>query len=182
MKNLNKNLDIVFFDSICKFNIYNKKNILFLNKLKIFVKLKSIDNLFLKNFLFLSKIFYNLFKRKIFVLSVIKDSSKMNKLKNSLIFYVGVTFNNYNLIFQILNYLLNIVVFTSKKSDDSFILKRREKNFLYFFKNINYFLGLDLSKFSKWDLDFNFLFIFKNKKNSSILNKKIINFYEKLFF
>jgi hypothetical protein len=149
MNNFKKSFEIIVFDSICKFNIYEKKNLLFLNKLKIFIKLKSVDNFFLKNFLFLSKIFFNLFKRKISVLKVLKDYNKMNKLKNSLIFYVGISFNNINSIFKILNYLLNIVSYISKKTDDSFILKRKENNFLYFFKNVNYFLGLDSLKFSK---------------------------------
>jgi hypothetical protein len=149
MKNLKKNFDIVLFDSICKFNIYEKENLLYLNKLNIFIKLKNIDNFFLKNFLFLSKIFFNLFKRKITVLRVLKDFNKFNKLKNSLIFCVGITFNNVFLIFKILNYLLNIVVYVSKKTDDSFIFKRKQNNILYFFKNINYFFGLDSLKFSK---------------------------------
>ena len=56
MKNLEHNFNIFVFDSICKFNIYEKKNLLFLNKLNVFVKLKSIDLFFLKNFLFISKL------------------------------------------------------------------------------------------------------------------------------
>lgn len=182
MKNLIKNFNILVFDSICKFNIYHKKNILNISSLKIYVKLKSVDTSFLKNFLFLSKIYFYLFKRKISILNVLKDLNKSNKLKNSLIFYIGITFNDFYSIFTILNYLLNIVIFSSKKSDDLFSFKKIENNFVYFFKNINYFLGLDFSKFSKWDLDFNFLFILKNKNNNYILNKKIVNFYEKLFF
>jgi hypothetical protein len=149
MKNLEKNFNIFIFDSICKFNIYEKKNLIFLNKLNIFVKIKSIDILFLKNFLFISKLFFNLFKRKISILNIFKDSNKFNKFKNSLIFYVGITVNNIYIIYKILNYLLNIVMYISKKTDDSFILKKKENNFLYFFKNINYFLGLDFLKFSK---------------------------------
>lgn len=182
MRSLVKNFNIIVFDSISKFNIYNKKNILKIDSLKIYVKLKSVDTLFLKNFLFLSKIYFYLFKRKTTILRVVQDFSKLNKLKNSLIFYVGITYKDQISIFNILNYLLNIVIFSSKKSDDSFNFKKKENNFLYFFKNINYFLGLDLSKFSKWDLDFNFLFIFKNSNNNFLLNKKIVNFYEKLFF
>jgi hypothetical protein len=182
MKDLVKNFNIIIFDSISKFNIYDKKKILKIDNLKIYVKLKSVDALFLKNFLFLSKIYFYLFKRKITILKVIQDFSKLNKLKNSLIFYVGITYKDQKSIFNILNYLLNVVTSSSKKSDDFFKFKRKEKNFLYFFKNINYFLGLDFSKFSKWDLDFNFLFIFKNYNNDFILNKKIVNFYEKLFF
>jgi len=182
MKNLVKNFNIIVFDSISKFNLFEKKKILKIENLKIYVKLKSFDVLFLKNFLFLSKIYFYLFKRKITILKVVQDFSKLNKLKNSLIFYVGITYKDQFSIFNILNYLLNIVTFSSKKSDDFFNLKKKENNFLYFFKNINYFLGLDFSKFSKWDLDFNFLFIFRNNNNNFILNKKIVNFYEKLFF
>ena len=65
MKNLVKNFNIILFDSISKFNIYDKKKILKMDNLKIYVKLKSLDTLFLKNFLFLSKIYFYLFKRKI---------------------------------------------------------------------------------------------------------------------
>lgn len=179
MKNLNNNFNIFLFDSISKFNLYDKKNLLKINKLKIFVKLKSIDPLFLKNFLYLSKVFFELFKRKIYILKIISDQ---NKLKNSIVFYVGFTVNNVFFIYNILNYLLNIAFFSSKKSDDCFNFKKKDNNFLYFFKNINYFLGLNFSKFSKWDLDFNFLFILKNKNENFFLNKKIVSFYEKLFF
>lgn len=149
MKDLENNFNIIVFDSISKFNIYDKKKVLKIDNLKIYVKLKSVDVSFLKNFLFLSKIYFYLFKRKITILKVIQDFSKLNKLKNSLIFYVGITYKNQKLIFNILNYLLNVVTFSSKKSDDFFNLKKKENNFLYFFKNINYFLGLDFSKFSK---------------------------------
>lgn len=179
MKKLNTNFNIFLFDSISKFNLYDKESLLKINKLKIFVKLKSIDPLFLKNFLYLSKVFFELFNRKIYILKIISDQ---NKLKNSIIFYVGFTVNNIFFIYNILNYLLNVVSFSSKRSDDCFNLKRKESNFLYFFKNINYFLGLNFSKFSKWDLDFNFLFILKNKQKNFFFNKKIVNFYEKLFF
>jgi hypothetical protein len=146
MKNLNNNFNIFLFDSISKFNLYDKKNLLKINKLKIFVKLKSIDPLFLKNFLYLSKVFFELFKRKIYILKIISDQ---NKLKNSIVFYVGFTVNNVFFIYNILNYLLNIAFFSSKKSDDCFNFKKKDNNFLYFFKNINYFLGLNFSKFSK---------------------------------
>ena len=155
MKNLVKNFNIILFDSISKFNIYDKKKILKMDNLKIYVKLKSLDTLFLKNFLFLSKIYFYLFKRKIIILKVLQDFSKLNKFKNSLIFYVGITYKDQASIFNILNYLLNIVTFSSKKSDDFFNFKKKENNFLYFFKNNN---------------------------NNFILNKKIVNFYEKLFF
>ena len=87
MKNLVKKFNIILFDSISKFNIYDKKKILKMDNLKIYVKLKSLDTLFLKNFLFLSKIYFYLFKRKIIILKVLQDFSKLNKFKNSLIFY-----------------------------------------------------------------------------------------------
>jgi hypothetical protein len=179
MKNLINNFNIFLFDSITKFNLYDKRNLLKINKLKIFVKLKSIDVLFLKNFLFLSKLFFELFNRKIFILKILNDQ---NKIKNSIIFYVGFIVNNMFFIYNILNYLINIIFFSSKKTDDCLNFKKINNNFLFFFKNINYFIGLNLSKFSKWDLDFNFLFIFNEKTNLSFLNKKIVNFYEKLFF
>ena len=91
----------------------------------------------------------NLFNRKISILKVLKDFSRLNKLKNSLIFYIGITFNNIFSILNILDYLLNIVIDFSKKSDAQFSFQRKENAFLYFFKNINYFLGLDIFKSSK---------------------------------
>lgn len=149
MKNIKKNYNILVFDSISKFNIYNKNKILNINNLKIYVKIKSIDVSFFKNFLFLSKIYFYLFNRKISILKVLKDFSRLNKLKNSLIFYIGITFNNIFSILNILDYLLNIVIDFSKKSDAQFSFQRKENAFLYFFKNINYFLGLDIFKSSK---------------------------------
>lgn len=146
MKNINNNFNIFLFDLISKFNFYNNNNIVKINKLKIFVKLKSIDPLFFKNFLFLSKIFFELFYRKIFILKILNDQ---NKIKNSVIFYVGFSENNILLIFNILNYLLNISFFLSKETDSRFSFKKKDNNFLFFFKNINYFLCLNSSNFSK---------------------------------
>jgi hypothetical protein len=146
MKNLNINFDIFLFDSISKFNFYNKINLVKLNKLKIYVKLKSMDSAFLKNFLYLSQIFFDVFNRKIIILKILKDK---NKIKNSITFYMGFSVNNIVNIFDTLNYLLNIILFSAKKSDSSFNFKKKNNNFLYFFKNINYFLGLNFLKFSK---------------------------------
>ncbi len=41
MKNLVKNFNIIVFDSISKFNLFEKKKILKIENLKIYVKLKS---------------------------------------------------------------------------------------------------------------------------------------------
>lgn len=146
MKKLDTNFNIFFFDSISKFNIYDKKNLLKIRKLKIFLKLKTIDSLFLKNFLSLSKLFFELFNRKICILKIIGDQ---NKIKNSIIFYVGFTVNNFFSILNLLNYMLNIIMFSSKKMDDSLNFKKKDNCFLYFFKNINYFIGLNFSKYPK---------------------------------
>ena len=146
MKNLVVNYNIFLFDSISKYNFYNKINLLKLNKLKVFVKLKSMDSSFFKNFLYLSQIFFELFNRKIYILKNLNDK---NKIKNSITFYVGFTANNTFFIYKVLSYLLNVILFSAQRSDSSFNFQKKNNNFLYFFKNINYFLGLNLSKFSK---------------------------------
>ncbi len=149
MKNFLDNYNFFFFDSICKFNLFKKNLLLNLNILKIFVKLNNNDNFFLKNFFILSKIFFFVFKRKVNILKVFKNTQKINKLKNSLFFFFGITINNLYQILKILNYLLNDISFSARVSDDSLNVKRIENNIIFFFKNINYFIGLDLStKFS----------------------------------
>lgn len=144
-----QNFNIFFFDSISKFNLYDNKNLVYLKKLKIFVKMNNNNNNFLKDFFLLSKIFFLLFKRKISVLQIRNNNINSSKIKNMLYLDVGLTFNNYLLIFNILNYLLNIVTYFSNKTDENFKRKRKDKNFLFFFKNLNYFLGLDHLKFVK---------------------------------
>jgi len=180
MKNYNNNFNIFLFDSISKFNIYHKKNLLKIKKVKIFVKLRNIDILFLKNFLFLSKIFFELFNRKISILKIFNNKNK--NLKNSIILSIGFIVNNTSSIYIVLNYLFNVVSFSSNITDSCLNIKRKQNNFLFFFKNINYFIGLNVDKIHKVDLDFNFLFILKRKDKNFFLKKNILNFYEKLFF
>jgi len=143
MKNYLYNYNFFFYDSISKFNLFNKNHLLNLNFLKIFVKLINNDNSFLKNFFILSKIFFMVFKRKLNILKIFKNSSKSNKSKNSLIFYFGITYNNNLNLLKILDFLLNYIMFSSKKTDDAFNVKKLENNFIFFFKNINYFIGLN---------------------------------------
>lgn len=145
MKNYLINYNLFFFDSICKFNIYNKNFFFNLNLLKIFVKINNGDNFFLKNFFILSKVFSKVFNRKLSILKVVRNSSKLNKTKNSLFFFFGLTFNNISRILYVLNYILNDISFISNKTDDSLKIKKFSYNVIFFFKNINYFLGLDFS-------------------------------------
>jgi len=146
MKDISKNLNILCFDSISKFNIYDKKNLVYFKKLKVFVNIKTSESNFLNNFLSLSKILFFLFNRKLQVLKVLKEFTKSNKLRNSLIFCVGLTFRNKE-VFYSLNYLLNIIFIASKSMDDSLSFKRKESGFLYFFSNSNYLLGLNSLKY-----------------------------------
>ncbi len=98
MKNYLNNYNFFFFDSISKFNLFNKNYLLNLNLLKIFIKLNNNDNFFLKNFFILSKIFFFVFKRKVNILKIFKNNQKTNKFKNSLFFFFGITINNYQMI------------------------------------------------------------------------------------
>lgn len=149
MKNYLNNYNFFFFDSISKFNLFNKNYLLNLNLLKIFIKLNNNDNFFLKNFFILSKIFFFVFKRKVNILKIFKNNQKTNKFKNSLFFFFGITINNLFEVLKILNFILNDIYFSSRISDDSLNVKRIENNIVFFFKNINYFIGLDFStKFS----------------------------------
>lgn len=149
MKNFLNNYNFFFFDSIFKFNLFNKKYLLNLNFIKIFVKLQNNDNLFLRNFFILSKIFFFVFKRKVNILKIFKNNQKINKTKNSLFFFFGITINKLTEVLKILNFILNDVQISSRVTDDSLNVKRIENNIIFFFKNINYFLGLNFStKFS----------------------------------
>jgi len=58
MKNLKFNANNLEFDSISKFNLYNKHTKIKLRNLVIFSKLVVNDSNFLRDFFFLSKLFF----------------------------------------------------------------------------------------------------------------------------
>lgn len=59
MKNLEYNIENLKIDSISKFNFYDDKSIIKLKNIVIFSKLSVNDSNFLRDFFFLSKLFFH---------------------------------------------------------------------------------------------------------------------------
>jgi hypothetical protein len=133
----------------------------------------------------LSKLFFYWFDQKISILKVIKDKKRsFNKGKNSLIFFFGCTIRNSSLLKNI-NYLNNIVFNSTKKVDGVTKYKKINSGFIYSFSNINFLLGFKSERFFNLNIKINVFYNFFQKKklnNTKYFNKKLINFYEKVFF
>lgn len=186
MKNLKFNIKNLQFDSVSKFNIYNKDTEIKLRNLVIFTKLAVNDSNFLRDFFFLSKLFFYWFDQKISILKVIQDKRRsFNKGKNSLIFFFGCTIRN-NSLMKNINYINNIVFNSTKKIDGVLKYKKTKFGFLYSFSNINFLLGFKSERFFnlniKINIFYNFFFKKKGLTNTNYINKKLIDFYEKVFF
>jgi hypothetical protein len=138
----------VLLDSISKYNLYSIEKIFFLSKFQAFVLLKTIDSAFLSSFLNLSKIFLFWFNMKVQILKVkkIKNLGK-SKIRNSLIFYAGISFSNKKKIFKNLNYLKNIVNPVSMNVDNGFLCNTYANSIKFSFSNVNYLLGLPVERF-----------------------------------
>lgn len=108
-----------------------------------------------------------------------------NKGKNSLTFFFGCTIRKNNLLKNV-DYLNNIVFNLTKKVDGVIKYKKIDSGFVYTFSNINFLLGFKSERFFNLNLKINIFYNFfqKEKKDykTKILNKKIIDFYEKVFF
>lgn len=88
MKKSKFNVETSLIDSISKFNIYDKNFGIKLNNLIVFSKLNINEPNFLRDFFFLSKLFFFWFNKKISILQIIKDKKRaFNKGKNSLTFF-----------------------------------------------------------------------------------------------
>ena len=177
---LNK-LNILEFDTISKLNIYNiNKNINTFNikKLKFLVMLDSSDKLFYKKFLVLSDIASNWFNQK---LNIYKTINKKNMRKNNIYYQIGCTINNKNNISDIINYINRVMKFIALRIDNNLKLNLYKRYCIYNFNNLNYLLGFNNSKYFNIKMDYNIVIIY-NTNTKIINNKKLRNFYEKIFF
>lgn len=186
MKSLKFNIENSVIDSINKFNLYDKNFVIKLNNLIIFSKLTVNDSNFLRDFFFLSKLFFFWFNKKISILQVITDKKKtFNKGKSSLTFFFGCTVRKHYLLKNI-DYINNIIFNLTKKVDGSIKYKKINSGFLYTFSNINFLLGFKSERFFNLNVKINIIYNFfqneKNKYKIKKFNKSLINFYEKVFF
>ena len=176
-----------FLDSISKFNFFDKSFLKKLDSVVFFSKLNVNDTNFLRDFFFLSKLFFLWFNKKICILHVISDKKRVqNKGKNSLTFFFGCTLRN-KAIFKNLDYINNILFFLTKKIDGALNYTKTKDGFIYSFSNINFLLGFKSETFFNLNLKINVFYNFFSKKNLLVngalkQNNKIINFYEKVFF
>lgn len=171
-------------DSISKFNLYDKKFLPKLESLIIFSKLSINDSNFLRDFFFLSKLFFFWFNKKISILQVITEKKGgSNRGKRSLTFFFGCTIRK-SLLFKNIDYLNNIVFNLTKRIDGNIKYKKLNNGLFYSFSNINYLLGFKSERFFNLNLKINILYNFSTNKNFSLkkINLNIINFYEKVFF
>lgn len=184
MKKIFFNYNFSRIDSISKFNLFNKNLLPNLESLIIFSKLSINDSNFLRDFFFLSKLFFFWFNKKISILQVISEKKGgSNKGKKSLTFFFGCTLRK-NFLFKNLDYLNSIVFDLTKKIDSNIKYKKLTNGLLYSFSNINYLLGFKSERFFNLNLKINILYNFSSNKKASFkkINFKIINFYEKVFF
>lgn len=185
MKNLEYNIENLKIDSISKFNFYDDKSIIKLKNIVIFSKLSVNDSNFLRDFFFLSKLFFHWFDKKISILKVITDKRRAsNKGKSSLTFFFGCTIRK-NFLIKNINYMNNIVFALTRKVDGSIKHSKVNSGFIYTFSNINFLLGFKSERFFNVNIKINVFYNFFQKKKTnkiSHLNNKIINFYEKVFF
>lgn len=187
MKNLKFNINNSVFDSISKFNFFNKISIQKLDSIIFFTKLSLTDTNFLRDFFFLSKLLLLWFNKKICILKVMSNKKRVhNKGKSSLTFFFGCTIRK-NFIFKNLNYINNILFYLTKKIDGSIIYKKLNNGFIYSFSNINFLLGFKSERFFNLNLKINIFYnFFLKKKLITKQHKKIQNnllkFYEKVFF
>ena len=178
-QNLSYNLDILKFDTVSKLNIYNRnKNLFNIRKLKFLVMLDSSDKLFYKKFLVLSDIISNWFNQK---LHIYKTINKKNMRKNNIYYQIGCTINNSSMINTIVNYVNSIMKFVALRIDNNLKLDLYKRYCIYNFNNLNYLLGFNNSKYFNIKMDYNLVVIY-NIDTKIINNKKLINFYEKVFF
>lgn len=119
-------------------------------------------------------------------MQVIKDKKKaFNKGKNSLTFFFGCTIRK-NFLYKQIDYINNIVFNLTKKVDSNMKIKKVDSGFIYTFSNINFLLGFKSERFFNLSLKINIFYNFFQKEKYmyklNSFNKKIVNFYEKVFF
>jgi hypothetical protein len=118
-------------------------------------------------------------------LQVITDKKKaFNKGKSALTFFFGCTIRKIFLIKNV-NYMNNIVFNLTRRVDGSIKHRKIDSGFVYTFSNVNFLLGFRSERFFNSNIKINVFYNFSQieKKNKiNFFNKKIINFYEKVFF
>jgi hypothetical protein len=181
--NFKKNIDLINFDSISRYNLFHFNNIIKVDKLYIKVILNTVDNNFLKSYYILSKIFKNLFNRKIHIFNIKKVFIRGKGFRNSLVYSLGITLRK-ELIFKNIDYLFNCIIPLSKKIDNNIRFKSSKdyRSCSISFSNLNYLLGLDSYNYYNLSLEFNY--IIKLKKNNSFKlknNNNLYKFYAQIF-
>ena len=180
-QDLYNNLNILKFDTISKLNIFQKKkkfNLFNIKKLKILVMLDSSDKFFYKKFLVLSNIVSSWFNQKVNIFKII---NKKNNKKNIIYYQIGCTVNKLKEISIIVNYINCIMKGIALRIDNKLKLNHHKKYCIYNFNNLNYLLGFNNSKYFNIKMDYNIILIY-NVNIKIINNKKLKNFYEKIFF
>jgi hypothetical protein len=180
--NYKKNIDLINFDSISKFNFFHYSNKINIEKVYIKVILNTLNNNFLKSYYTLSKLFSDLFDRKIHIFKIKKVFIKGKGYRNSLIYTLGITLRK-SLIFKNIDYLYNGIIPLSKKIDNNIKFNSSKDNSYcrISFSNMNYLLGLD--SYSYYNLSLEFNYIIKFKKNCLKLKtfKNLYKFYAEIF-
>lgn len=101
--------------------------------------------------------------------------------KNNIYYQIGCTINNFNDINTIINYINSVMKFIALRIDNNLKLNLYKRYCIYNFNNLNYLLGFNNSKYFNIKMDYNIVVIY-NIKTKIINNKKLRNFYEKIFF
>ena len=175
--NFRKNIDLINFDTISKYNFFHFNNIIKVDKLYIKVMLNTVNNNFLKSYYILSKIFRNIFNRKINIFNIKKIFIRGKGYRNSLVYTLGIILRK-ELVFKNIDYLINSIIPLSKKIDNN-IRFQSSKDYSscgISFSNLNYLLGLDSYNYYNLSLEFNY--IIKFKTNNSFKFKKKNNLYK----
>lgn len=101
--------------------------------------------------------------------------------KNNIYYQIGCTINDSNIINKIINYVNHIMKFVALRIDNNLKLGFFKRYCIYNFNNLNYLLGFNNSKYFNIKMDYNLVVIY-DLDTKIINNKKLINFYEKIFF
>ena len=101
--------------------------------------------------------------------------------KNNIFYQFGCTITNNSHINKTIDYINNVMELVSLRIDNNLKLEYFNRYIVYKFNNLNYLLGLNSSGYFNIKMDYNIVVIY-NIKTKIINNKKLRNFYEKIFF
>jgi hypothetical protein len=176
------NINLINFDSISKFNFFHYSNKIKIEKVYIKVILNTMNNNFLKSYYTLSKLFSEIFDRKIYIFKIKKVFIKGKGYRNSLIYTLGITLRK-KLIFKNINYLYNGILPLSKKIDNNINFTSAKDNSYckINFSNLNYLLGLDSFNYYNLSLEFNYIIKFKPSSLKQAKLKDLYKFYAEIF-